>query len=476
MGSWVNWFLRASVVVAALFVVGIFAGVAHAGTITGVGGEVVFTEPAADASANTIEVISTGGLWVTDHLENYTVDPSSGCDTQGQPTNNVPAGWYSYCPGMTSFRALLGGGNDTFILCNFFPCDQAVMIPLAVQGQDGDDLISSGPLGDVLVGGGGSDTVNFSSSSAGVTANLATGKSSGHGTDTLSELENITGSSFNDTFLGSALPNTLTGGGGRDHLAGGASADTLNGGNENDVLDGGQHNDTMSGGAGGADIVTYRGRRDGVTVHLGVSGADDGSSFDGGAGARDNINESDVEIVIGGKANDSLWGDALAGPLTIIGGGGNDRLRGGAGPNILLGNAGNDNIAGGNDLDHFGGGLGNDLINAVDNGPDDVDCGDGVDSASSDAADTREGCEPSTTITAKPSKKTSRRTATFRYSSTTPGSTFQCKLDAAAWRACPSAGKTYTGLARGTHTFRVRAKDSDGTVDPTPAAYSWRIT
>lgn len=94
----------------------------------------------------------------------------------------------------------------------------------------------------------------------------------------------------------------------------------------------------------------------------------------------------------------------------------------------------------------------------------------------SDAVDAREACEPDTAIATKPRKKTSKRTASFTYTFPTPGATFQCQLDGGRWVACATTGKTYQRLARGTHKFKVRAKDADGTVDPTPASYSWRVT
>jgi Ca2+-binding RTX toxin-like protein len=52
----------------------------------------------------------------------------------------------------------------------------------------------------------------------------------GAGSDTLTAIENLTGSSFNDGLAGSAGNNTLSGGRRRRHLDGGAGTDTLNGG------------------------------------------------------------------------------------------------------------------------------------------------------------------------------------------------------------------------------------------------------
>jgi hypothetical protein len=51
---------------------------------------------------------------------------------------------------------------------------------------------------------------------------------------------------------------------------------------------------------------------------------------------------------------------------------------------------------------------------------------------------------------------------------------FQCQLDSKGWQAC-SSPKTYTGLARGGHVFKVRAVDSRGKADPTPAQHTFKI-
>jgi hypothetical protein len=75
---------------------------------------------------------------------------------------------------------------------------------------------------------------------------------------------------------------------------------------------------------------------------------------------------------------------------------------------------------------------------------------------------------------AKPDAKTTSTEASFRFSSSEQGSSFDCALDGAAFAPC-STPTWYTGLARGEHEFRVRAIDRAGNVDPTPATYKWTI-
>ena len=68
-----------------------------------------------------------------------------------------------------------------------------------------------------------------------------------------------------------------------------------------------------------------------------------------------------------------------------------------------------------------------------------------------------------------------RGAASFRVTSTEAASTFQCRLDSGAWSACTSP-KTYSGLADGSHTFDVRATDTAGNTDATPATRTWTIS
>jgi hypothetical protein len=77
---------------------------------------------------------------------------------------------------------------------------------------------------------------------------------------------------------------------------------------------------------------------------------------------------------------------------------------------------------------------------------------------------------PDTTITSGPSGTIYNQTsATFTFTSSKPNSTFECRLDSAAFAACTSP-HTVSGYSEGTHTFQVRAIDIAGVPDPTPAS------
>lgn len=51
---------------------------------------------------------------------------------------------------------------------------------------------------------------------------------------------------------------------------------------------------------------------------------------------------------------------------------------------------------------------------------------------------------------------------------------FQCRLDGAAYAPCTSP-VGYSALAIGNHTFQVRALDTAGNIDPSPAGFTWAV-
>jgi len=80
---------------------------------------------------------------------------------------------------------------------------------------------------------------------------------------------------------------------------------------------------------------------------------------------------------------------------------------------------------------------------------------------------------PDTRLTLKPPAKTRDRTPTLRFSSTAPGATFRCSVDAKPFKACRSPFTT-PSLKLGAHRVRVAAV-LDGLTDPTPAAARFRV-
>ena len=90
-----------------------------------------------------------------------------------------------------------------------------------------------------LDGGGGMDTASFAYARSAVTVNLAgttAQATDGSGSDTLTSIESLTGSNFNDTLTGNATANRLDGGAGNDILNGGLGNDALAGSTGNDAF------------------------------------------------------------------------------------------------------------------------------------------------------------------------------------------------------------------------------------------------
>lgn len=198
-----------------------------------------------------------------------------------------------------------GAGNDT------------------LSGGDGDDDLIGGAGADVLDGGSnnlGGDTVLYVTSAAGVTVDLSLAGPQVSGGDadgdTLTNFENLIGSSFGDVLTGDGGVNQILGNDGNDIIEGGAGGDGLVGG-------------------GGSDTLSYAGSSGAVTVDLATSTAT------GGDASGDLI--SGFENLIGSAQGDTLSGDA--GANTIDGGDGDDIIRGAAGADVLLGGAGNDTLS-----------------------------------------------------------------------------------------------------------------------------------
>jgi VCBS repeat-containing protein len=127
-------------------------------------------------------------------------------------------------------------------------------------GNDGDDFLIGGAGVDDYQGGAGNDTVSFFDvPSVGVVVDLSGGSTNndGFGNDeTFTSIENIEGSSYDDTIIGDAGANFLAGEDGYDILDGGDGDDVLDGGYGSDFLAGGAGADTLTGGEG-SDAFIY---------------------------------------------------------------------------------------------------------------------------------------------------------------------------------------------------------------------------
>ena len=203
-----------------------------------------------------------------------------------------------------------------------------------VGGAENDTLVG-GAGGDTLDGGGGVDTADYLASGFAINVSLLSG-AGGAGDasgDVLIEIENIIGSTHDDT---------ITGGTGNNLLEGREGADTIEGGDGADTLDGGADIDTAS----------YENAGGPVFANLGNSVVNTGE-------AAGDIYTS-IENLAGSAFDDTLVGDTAANEL--YGDGGADSIDGGLGDDRLEGEGGNDTLIGSGGADFILGGAGDDFV------------------------------------------------------------------------------------------------------------------
>ncbi len=142
-----------------------------------------------------------------------------------------------------------GAGNDT------------------VNGGDGDDYIYAGTGQDNNVGGAGFDTLDYSSATNAISVDASKKTILGFTSDTMSEIEKVIGTAFDDNFVGGKSANFFDGGAGNDTFRGMGGADTFTGGAGNDTYDW-LVKDVFSGGKFlGADMITDFGAGDTLDLH-----------------------------------------------------------------------------------------------------------------------------------------------------------------------------------------------------------------
>ena len=163
------------------------------------------------------------------------------------------------------------------------------------------------------------------------------------GYDIYEDVENVTGSRYDDTLYGNAQNNTLSGGAGSDTIDGRSGNNMLLGGDGYDTLIAGSGNDTIDGGAD-TDAVSYQNATEGMTIRL---DRPHGEQYDYAALSSSPTTEKDkitnIEDVIGSGYNDTIYGNN--GTNFIQAGAGDDRIFAGGGYDFIDGGTGSDWIS-----------------------------------------------------------------------------------------------------------------------------------
>ena len=201
-----------------------------------------------------------------------------------------------------------------------------------LSGDDGDDTIEGGLGADKIDGGDGVDQASYEHSKSGVTFKpsaadnavfLGTGGDAQG--DTLTSIEYLIGSHFNDTLYGNPDdPNTIEGLDGNDILIGGSDRDYLIGGGGADALIGGASEDGTS----------YLTSASGVVVNLKTGKGSGGDAEGDTYSSIEDVQGSSSDDVITGNSDDNII-DGWYGDDQLSGGGGHDEIHGGFGNDII---------------------------------------------------------------------------------------------------------------------------------------------
>jgi hypothetical protein len=319
----------------------------------------------------------------------------------------------------------------------------------------------------------------------------------------------VNGGDGDDELVGGSGPDNFHDGLGRDVVRGGADGDSI-AEYKNDSTG---EDDTFEGGPGN-DHVAWVEFTEPMRVDLRLAGGQDtGAAGRDSVSGFENASISNADAVLIGTDGDNRLstGDGsdliagLGGDDTIDAGSGNDTASyatppagvtrgvtvdltaigsrqdtGGAGVDRIEGVA---NLIGSPFPDVLFGNMADNRFDVRDGTADKVICDGGNDSVIADAEGTDDvgNCEttrfnprPDTRIDAGPPTLTRDATPSFRFAATKQGSTFECSLDGAAFRACDSA-HTLPRVRNGAHNLRVRARDMLGATDLSPAQRAFSV-
>jgi Ca2+-binding RTX toxin-like protein len=426
---------------------------------------------------------------------------TSECEGAVAPRDNtkVSVGFMTP-PGATPYAQLylVGSSGDDDVTATYSPASVAFKLAAGTFDQGASDAggcdvksateavcALSAPLDSLMLAGmGGADSIAATTFPASVGV-VVTGGEDG---DTLE------GGEENEEILVDGLGDggdILSGLGGDEAFTHNGGADELLGGDGNDLfLSNSICDDERIVGGPGRDSASWARFKEGgayADLESGIAGRPSGGqAFDCGAEPTDSLQE--IEDLEGSEDGDVLFGD-----------GGPNQLYGRPGPDVYFAGAGEDSI-----LANSG-----DADGAIDCGADDdsavidrpqygdpqpVECESVFEADPNDfrtrtllpppplpepppPAPRPDLRSPQTTLTAHPPARQRARTkwrrVAFRFTSSEPGSSFRCKLDARPFHPCASP-RAYRVKA-GRHVFRVFAIDRAGNRDATPTVFRFRL-
>ena len=312
-------------------------------------------------------------------------------DVTGTPFNDTLVG----DPGPNDIDGL--GGRDS--LDGFIGddvIDGGAGDDASLVGDDDDDVLIGGAgVTSQVTGGNGSDTVSYEDRTGGLAIDVGAGALPA--VTAFSSIENVRGTSGDDTFTGAPAPNTITG---------------FEGGPGTDVLDGADvFSETFAGGDGRRHAARRRGRRRlhrragqrhrrlrrAVPHRRGHRDADRRRDHGGRRrppGRRDRERDRRVGRRRPRRQRRAPTSWTAAPARTAVSGAG--------GADVLIGGAQDDTVAGGAGSDTMLLGAGDDSFAADEGEADVVDCSTGTDTGAFDALDTLIDCEPTPTPTPTP--------------------------------------------------------------------------
>jgi Ca2+-binding RTX toxin-like protein len=279
----------------------VVTGNTFSGFTTGVNAQLRIQEDDTDVTGNTFSQSGSGAIGVEFNL--------SGGEDEGALTENA----YHY-----------NEGNDTFTLVR------------------GDDTVDGGDGTDTLqLSSGGGGTINLVDLESGYVFSNVTGF------DTVLNIENVRGSSADDTIIGDGNDNVIYASGGTDVIDGRGGNDTFDTTATNStvvvMLEFGTATNGVDATLEGIENVTT-----GNGADL-VIGDDAANVLKTGGGNDVSNGRAGDDSMDGGSGNDRLFGEE--GDDTITGGSGNDLQDGGEGDDLLMGGSGADEMVGGEGTD-----------------------------------------------------------------------------------------------------------------------------